>query len=115
MPFGAGYIAAKMHNAGEIIDPRPYAVGSLKTTFQKYLHMDAVLPAMGYGPQQISDLEQTIANTHCDLVLFATPIHLPRVLHIEGPTERVRYEYQDHGEPALEDVLLDKMKGVLSG
>jgi predicted GTPase len=114
MSFGAGFIAAKMHNAAEIIDPRPFAVGSLKTTFQKYLHMDAILPAMGYGPQQIEDLEKTIANTDCDLVLFATPIHLPRILHIDKPTLRVRYEYQDHSKPTLEKVLLDKMKDVLN-
>ena len=114
MSFGAGYIAAKMHNAGEIIDPRPYAVGSLRTIYQKFLHLDAVLPAMGYGPQQIADLEQSIANTDCDLVLFATPIQLPRVLKIEKPTLRVRYEYQDHSKPTLAEILLDKMKDILN-
>jgi predicted GTPase len=114
MSFGAGYIAAKMHNAGEIIDPRPYAVGSLKTTYQKYLHMEDVLPAMGYSPQQIADLEESIANTDCDLVLFATPIHLPLVLDIKKPTLRVRYEYQDHSTPTLAETLLEKMKGVLN-
>ena len=97
MPFGAGLIAAEKHRAAEIIDPRPFAVGTLKTLYEKYPHIGAVLPAMGYGPGQIKDLEQTIAKSDCDLVLFATPIHLPRILNISKPTLRVRYEYHDHG------------------
>lgn len=108
MAFGAGLIAAEKHGAGKIIDPRPHAVGSLKTIYEKYPHIGNVLPAMGYSPGQIRDLEQTIASADCDLVLFATPIHLPRILTIAKPTLRVRYEYQDHGTPRLEEVLLEK-------
>ncbi|MGB5421579.1 MAG: cyclic 2,3-diphosphoglycerate synthase [Desulfobacterales bacterium] len=111
MPFGAGLIAAGQHRAAEIIDPRPYAVGSIIATYAKYPHMGKVLPAMGYGPAQIRDLEQTIANVDCDLVLFATPIHLPRILNIEKPNLRVRYEYHDHGSPTLEEVLMAKLQG----
>ena len=113
MPFGAGLIAAGRHRAAEIIDPRPYAVGSIIATYAKYPHMGKVLPAMGYGPAQIRDLEQTIANADCDLVLFATPIHLPRILNIEKPNLRVRYEYHDHGSPTLEEVLMEKLQGPM--
>ncbi|MFZ0241686.1 MAG: cyclic 2,3-diphosphoglycerate synthase [Desulfobacterales bacterium] len=109
MAFGAGLIAAEKHGAGKIIDPRIYATGSLKTIYEKYPHIGNVLPAMGYSPGQIRDLEQTIAAADCDLVLFATPIHLPRILTIAKPTLRVRYEYQDHGTPRLEEVLLEKL------
>ncbi len=108
MPFGAGIIAAGMHRAGEIVDPRPYASGSIIATYSKYPHIGNVLPAMGYSPKQIQDLERTIATADCDLVLFATPIHLTRILKIDKPTLRVRYEYRDHGAPALEDVLIEK-------
>jgi predicted GTPase len=113
MPFGAGLIAAGQHRAAEIIDPRPYAVGSIIATYTKYPHMGKVLPAMGYGPAQIRDLEQTIANADCDLVLFATPIHLPRILNIEKPNLRVRYEYHDHGSPTLEEVLMERLQGPM--
>lgn len=109
MPFGAGFIAAGQHRAAEIVDPRPYAVGSIVATYARYPHMDRVLPAMGYGDRQIRDLEQTIARAECDLVLFATPIHLPRILNIDKPALRVRYEYHDHAGPTLETVLLEKL------
>ena len=109
MPYGAGIIAAGMHRAGQIIDPRPYAVGSLRAVYARYPHIGSVLPAMGYSSRQIQDLEQTIANSDCDLVLFATPIHLPRILNITKPTLRVRYEYQDHDSPTLEEVLMEKL------
>ncbi len=109
MPFGAGIIAAGQHRAGEIVDPRPYARGSIIATYAKYPHIGRVLPAMGYSARQISDLEQTIASADCDLVLFATPIHLPRILKIDKPTLRVRYEYRDYEQPTLEEVLLEKL------
>jgi predicted GTPase len=109
MPFGAGLIAAGQHRAAEIVDPRPYAVGSIIATYARYPHMGKVLPAMGYGSAQIRDLEMTIANADCDLVLFATPIHLPRILDIDKPHLRVRYEYHDHATPTLEDVLMKKL------
>ena len=110
MSFGAGLIAAEKHEAGEIIDPRPFASGTLKTLYENYSHIGAVLPAMGYSPDQIMDLEKTIAASNCDLVLFATPIHLPLILNINKPTLRVRYEYQDHGNPTLEDALSEKIE-----
>lgn len=110
MAYGAGMIAAETYKAAEIIDPRKFAVGSIKEAFEKYPHMGSVLPAMGYSAEQIQDLEQTIDASDCDLVLFATPIHLPRIVSIDKPTIRVRYEYKDHGEPKLEEVLLDKLK-----
>ncbi len=109
MSFGAGVIAAKLHKAAEIVDPRPYAVGALKDTYRRYPHIDSVLPAMGYSKEQIHDLEHTIENAECDLVLFATPIHLPRILDIKKPNLRVRYEYKDHSSPTLEGVLLKRL------
>lgn len=106
MPYGAGMIAARMYQAAEIIDPRPFAAGTLKDTYHDYPHIGPVLPAMGYSPAQIRDLESTINNTGCDLVLFATPIKLNRLLSITFPTLRVFYEYSDHGRPDLESILL---------
>jgi predicted GTPase len=110
MPIGAGFIASEMFKAAEIVDPRPYATGSLKETYAKYPHIESVIPAMGYTPDQINDLEQTINKSDCDLVVFATPIHLPLVLDIEKPTLRVRYEYKDHGSPTLKDWILERLK-----
>ena len=110
MSFGAGFIAAEKYEAAEIIDPRPYVRGALKETFAKYPHMGPVLPAMGYNKDQIQDLEFTIDRADCDLVVFATPIHLPLVLDIKKPTIRVRYEYQDCGSPTLEELLLERLK-----
>ncbi len=109
MPYGAGVIAARKFEAGQIVDPRPYAVGSLKKTFETYANTGPALPAMGYSREQIRDLEQTINRVECDLVLFSTPIQLKRILKIEKPSIRVRYEYKDHGQPLLKDVLLDKL------
>ena len=109
MPFGAGIVAAETFKAAEIIDPRPFAVGSLNETFTVYPHIGNVIPAMGYTPDQISDLETTINQSDCDLVLFATPIHLPLVLDIQKPTLRVRYEYQDHGQPTLEELITGRL------
>jgi predicted GTPase len=98
-------VAAIRHGAAEIVDPRPYTVGSLRETFARYPGIGSLLPAMGYGAQQIKDLEATIAGTPCDLVLVATPIDLRRVLRIEKPALRVGYELQEIGKPDLEDVL----------
>ena len=110
MPIGAGFIASEMFKAAEIVDPRPFAKGSLKETFTKYPHIESVIPAMGYTPDQIGDLEQTINQSDCDLVVFATPIHLPLVLGIKKPTLRVRYEYKDHGSPTLEELIVEKLQ-----
>jgi predicted GTPase len=105
MAYGAGMIAARMHGAGEIVDPRPYAVGTIAKAYETHSHIGPVLPAMGYNPAQVEDLEKTIHNVDCDLVLFATPIKLHRLLTIDHPTMRVFYTYRDHGKPDLEEVL----------
>jgi predicted GTPase len=110
MSYGAGVIAARKYEAAELVDPRPYAVGSLAETYRRYPHLGEVLPAMGYGKQQIHDLQETINRADCDLVLFATPIHLTRILSVNKPTVRVCYEYRDHGEPLLEDLLVSRLK-----
>jgi predicted GTPase len=110
MPYGAGVIAAKEFHAAEIVDPRPYAEGTIHETYLRYPNTGAVLPAMGYSAEQIRDLETTINRADCDLVLFATPIHLTRIVSIEKPAIRVRYEYQDHGSPSLEEILIERLK-----
>jgi predicted GTPase len=110
MPFGAGVVAAETFKAAEIVDPRPFAQGSLKEIYSVYPHIGNVIPAMGYTPDQISDLEKTIDKADCDLVVFATPIHLPLVLKIQKPTLRVRYEYQDHGSPTLAQLISARLK-----
>ena len=94
----------------EIVDPRPYAAGSITDTYRAYPHIGPVLPAMGYSTEQIRDLEETINTSDCDLVLFATPIQLTRIVSINKPAIRVRYEYEDKGSPALQDVLLSELK-----
>jgi len=114
MPYGAGLIAAKAYGAGEIVDPRPYAVGTIKEIYLRYAHLGSVLPAMGYSNEQIDELEQTINSVDCDLVLFATPIQLTRILSLNKPTLRVRYEYQDRQHPTLETVLVDRLKNLFS-
>ncbi len=109
MAYGAGFLAAEKFGASQIVDPRPFAVGTLQAVFDRYPHIGRVVPAMGYSEQQIRDLEATINNTTCDLVLFSTPIHLTRLLSLNKPTIRVRYEYQDYGEPRLQEVLVRRM------
>jgi predicted GTPase len=108
MAYGAGVVAAQKFGAREIVDPRPYAVGSIKETFAKYPTTGAVLPAMGYGAQQIVELETTINAAPVDLVLIATPIDLRRVITIKHPSDRVRYELQEIGQPTLADLLKKK-------
>jgi len=105
MKFGAGFVAAQKYGAAEIIDPRPFAVGSIKKTFLKYNHLDKVLPAMGYGEKQVRELAETINRTDCDLVVSGTPIDLNRVLTTNKKLLRVRYELQEIGLPTLKDVL----------
>ncbi|MDI6695394.1 MAG: cyclic 2,3-diphosphoglycerate synthase [Anaerolineales bacterium] len=108
MAYGAAWVAAQRFGAAEIIDPRPYAVGSIKSTYEKYPTTGNVLPAMGYGETQTRELEQTINAVDCDLVLIGTPIDLNRVVKIKQPTQRVRYELQEIGQPTLEDILKAK-------
>lgn len=108
MAYGAGVIAAQRFGAAEIIDPRPFAVGSIVDTYNKYPTTGHVLPAMGYGAKQMAELEQTINSADADLVIVATPIDLRRVIKIKLPMERVRYELQVVGTPTLEDLLREK-------
>lgn len=108
MAYGAGVVAAEYNDAAEIVDPRPYAVRSIAATYQKYPNTGPVLPAMGYGLEQIRDLEETINRTPVDMVLIATPIDLTRVLDIDKPHQRVRYELQEIGRPTLETLLRDR-------
>jgi len=112
MAYGAGVVAARRFGAAEIIDPRPYAVGSIKDTFAKYPAVGALLPAMGYGAEQTRDLQETIANTPVDMVIVGTPIDLRRVVEIKQPSQRVRYELQEIGQPTLAEILRDKFGDV---
>jgi predicted GTPase len=105
MKYGAGIVAAKKYGAAEIIDPRPYAVGSIKKTFEKYNHLDNVLPAMGYGEKQCRDLAATIEKIPCDLIVSGTPIDITRVIKVSKPILRVGYELKEIGKPTLKDVL----------
>jgi len=108
MAYGAGWVAARRFGAGEIVDPRPYAVGTIKATYEKYPTTGSVLPAMGYGDQQTRELEETINRADVDLVLIGTPIDLNRIIKINKPSQRVRYELQEIGQPTLEDLLKAK-------
>ncbi|OQY45753.1 MAG: GTPase [Anaerolineaceae bacterium 4572_78] len=107
MTYGAGVVAARKFGASEMIDPRPYAVGTIADTFEKYPDVGILLPAMGYGTKQIKDLEETINRTDCDSVIIATPIDLSRIVKIDKPYTRVMYELQEIGKPSLADVLKD--------
>ncbi len=114
MTYGAGVIAARQYGATEIVDPRPHAAGTIKEAYRQYPHITSVIPAMGYGKEQIKDLETSINNADCDLVLFATPIQLTRVLSINKPTLRVRYEYKDCEPPFLEEILIRRFQKVMA-
>jgi predicted GTPase len=105
MAYGAGALAARQYGAGELANPRAHAVGSLRACFDRYPHLQEVLPAEGYFPQQLRDLEATIRQTPCDWVLVATPIDLSRLIAIEHPVLRVTYRVEDWGEPTLEQVV----------
>jgi predicted GTPase len=105
MAYGAGWIAARKHGAAAIVDPRPYAARSIRETFEKYPTTGAVLPAMGYGAAQVRDLEETIRNTPADVVAIATPIDLRRIVPMDKPAVRVRYELQEIGKPDLAGVI----------
>ncbi len=105
MPYGAGVIAATKYGAARMVDPRPYAVGSIKKTFQKFPHLDRVLPAMGYGKEQVAELTQTIDRVNCELVVGATPIDLSRLIQTNKKIIRVAYELEEIGSPDLQEVL----------
>jgi len=113
MKIGAGIVAAKRFGAAEIVDPRNYAVGKLKETYKTYPNIGTLLPAMGYGKQQMKDLAATIAKTPCDGVVIATPIDLNRVVEIKKPSTRVGYDLFEIGKPDLTDVLGGFVKKVL--
>ncbi|HAZ27760.1 TPA: GTPase [Candidatus Acetothermia bacterium] len=104
MPFGAGAVAARKLGA-VLVDPRPHAQGALAAVYEAYPHLGPVLPAMGYGAEQVEDLAATIARVPCETVVIATPVDLRRLIEIEKPTTRVRYELQEIGQPTLADVL----------
>jgi predicted GTPase len=111
MAYGAGWVAARRFGAAEIVDPRPYAVGSIAQTYAKYPTTGSVLPAMGYGEAQVRELEQTINNAQADLVLIGTPIDLGRLLDLNKPAQRIRYELQEIGQPTLREVLAERLGG----
>ena len=105
MPFGAGTVAARQAGARTLVDPRPYAVGSIAATFDKYPHIGSVLPAMGYGDEQLRELEETINATECDAVITGTPMDLARLIDIKHPVRHATYSYADDGQPTLADAL----------
>jgi predicted GTPase len=109
MAFGAGMIAAQRFGAAEMVSPVAWAQGSIAEVFAAYPHANHVLPAMGYSDRQIKDLEATINAIDCDLVVFATPIDLPKLITINKPTIRVRYEYKDHGAPTLTGTIINRL------
>ncbi|HNX67577.1 MAG TPA: hypothetical protein PKH02_11890, partial [Bacteroidales bacterium] len=108
--YSYGCFTAMKYGASELVDPKPYAVGKLKTTFENYPDLGPVLPSMGYSNQQMKDLSETIKNTPCDLVLIATPIDLKRVITIDKPTLHVRYDLQEIGHPDLGDIIDEFVK-----
>ena len=108
MTFGAAVLAAKQHGAAELVDPRPFAVGTIAQTFEDYPDVGTLLPAMGYGRKQMEDLRETIARSDADLVLIGTPIDLRRLIELDKPAMRVTYKLQELGEPTLADVLAEK-------
>ena len=105
MSYGAAVLAAKQYGASELVDPRPFAVGSIEATFEKFPHIAELLPAMGYGRRQMEELRETISRSDADLVLIGTPIDLRRVIELDKPAVRVTYRLQELGEPTLADVL----------
>lgn len=114
MPYGAGTVAARLHAAGEVVDPRPYAVGSIVEIYSKFPHIGPVLPAMGYSERQIEELQQTIERTPADTVVVATPIDLRRVVKVKRPLVRVRYSLKELTSPSLEDILRERFRGAAS-
>jgi predicted GTPase len=108
MSYGAAVLAAKQGGAARLVDPRPFAVGSIKETFAKYPHVTELLPAMGYGRKQMEELRETIAKSDAELVLIGTPIDLRRVIDLDKPALRVTYRLQELGEPTLAEILRDR-------
>jgi predicted GTPase len=115
MKIGAGIVAAHKFGAAQLVDPRPYTVGRLSETFRIYPGIGTLLPAMGYGAEQLKDLQTTINNTDCDSVVIATPIDLNRIIRIDKPTTRVYYDLQEIGDPNLSQVLDDFITKFVPG
>ncbi|NLS44941.1 MAG: GTPase [Firmicutes bacterium] len=113
MTYGAGVVAARKYGAAELIEPRPYAVGSIQETLRKYQGLEPLVPAMGYSKDQIAELEETIHRTPADVVIMGTPIDLRRVLSVNKPTLRVGYEIEEITKPDLQDVIFQRFKGIL--
>ena len=105
MPYGAGTVAARQAGVKTLVDPRPYAVGSIAETFEKFSQIGSVLPAMGYGDDQLRELEATINATDCDAVITGTPMNLARLIDIKHPVRHATYAYADDGQPTLADAL----------
>jgi len=105
MPYGAGVVAARQCSAAKLVDPRPFAVGSIRGVYERYGHLSSLLPAMGYSAMQRHELEETIRATPCDLVVIATPIDLARVIKIDKPALRVTYEVEELTKPGLAEQL----------
>jgi predicted GTPase len=113
MAYGAAVLAAKANGAAELVDPRPFAVGSIAKTLEEYPHVTELLPAMGYGRKQMDELKETIARSDADVVLIGTPIDLRRVVDFDKPALRVTYRLQELGEPTLSDLLAER--GLTTG
>jgi len=109
MPYGAGVVAARQAGAAQLVDPRPFAVGSIRGTYERYSHLNCLLPAMGYSSLQRHELEETIQRTPCDLVIVATPIDLARVIRIDKPALRVTYEVEEMTRPGLAQRLKERL------
>jgi len=109
MTYGAGMIAAEDNGAAEIVDPRPFAVGSIAAIFNEYKHIGRLLPAMGYGKEQIAELEETINRSDCDVVVSGTPVDLKRVIRTSKPIIRVTYELCEIGRPTLDELMINKL------
>jgi len=114
MAYGAGMMVARKLRAKELVDPRPFAVGSIKEIFEKYRQLELVLPAMGYGSQQIKELEHTIAKIDCDAIVVATPIDIRRIMRLDKPAVRVSYEIEERSKPTLEEILSERFKQLPS-
>jgi len=113
MKIGAAVVAARKYGAAEIVDPRPFTTGRLTETFKQYPNIGKLLPAMGYGPEQVKDLEKTIKKTECDLVIIGTPIDLNRIVKIDKPFTRVYYDLEEIGHPKLNEVLDEFVKNKI--
>jgi predicted GTPase len=108
MSYGAAVLAAKANGAAALVDPRPFAIGSIKHTFEEWPHVTELLPAMGYGKQQMEELRETIARSDADIVLIGTPIDLRRIIELDKPALRVTYRLQEMGEPTLAEILEER-------